>query len=110
MTTTTPLTTCETCDTISPSWSWTDTHGIAQCLTCGTPYQLLHYDAARTRLDLPPCSIVLAPYKPLLRAYWTQFHRRIHSGHSFPGGQELASQDEAEQFYAWLKQQKEAQP
>ena len=89
---------CETCDKPEMSFSWTDTHGVAQCTTCGTPYRLLHYDDAKQRIEKGPESIVAERYKPILRDYWSQYKRIIPSGCSFPGGYELASQEDTEHF------------
>lgn len=93
---------CETCDTEAPSFAWTDTHGIAQCCTCGTPYTVYHYNEKNEREDKPPLSIVSDEYKPLLRQYWAEQKRRIPSGCSFPGGQELANREDQEAFHAWM--------
>ena len=93
---------CETCDT-APSFVWTDQHGIAQCRTCGTPYRLYHYDEKDKIVDRPPTSIVDDMYKPFLRQYWHESKRRIPSGCSFPGGQEIATPEERNLFYQWLK-------
>lgn len=103
---TTPVSTCETCDTVNMRFAWTDTHGIAQCTQCGTPYKLFHYDENHRRLEKLPESIVADEYKPVLREYWAQSHRRIPSGCSFPGGQELASQEDEQCFYKWMRERK----
>lgn len=93
---------CEICQTENPNWSWTDTHGVAQCFTCGTPYQVYHYEGDK-RVDKPPELCVLPEYIPVLQAYWLENKRRIPGGHSFPGGQELASQDDRTAFSLWMK-------
>ena len=100
---------CLVCDKDEPSFAWTDTHGVAQCLTCGTPYVLYHYEgkgANRRRVEKPPECYVLEPWIPLLRAYWKDRHLRIPSGCSFQGGQELATVYEADAFIRWVKEHK----
>lgn len=97
---------CEICKTENPSWSWTDTHGVAQCCKCGTPYQLYHYEeegGAKRRVEKPPELLVATEYVPVLQAYWQENGRIIPSGFSFPGGQELASDHDHETFSAWMK-------
>jgi len=84
------------------SWAWTDTHGIAQCWTCGTPYTLYHYDEHKQRLDKPPEMAIKPEYVPVLQAYWRETRRKIPGGCSFPGGQELATREDSEKFSAWL--------
>lgn len=101
---------CETCDTERPMWAWTDTHGIAQCMRCGTPYRLYHYEGEEgneRRVEKPPELCVKLEYIPVLREYWNQTHRIIPSGFSFPGGQELASNKDHEDFSEWMKQNAE---
>ncbi len=93
---------CIICDQI-PVWSWTDMHGVAQCGTCGTPYTLYHYDDQNRRLDKPPEVTIKPEYIPALRAYWNESHRRIPSGYSIPGGQELATNEDARLFHEWMR-------
>lgn len=95
--------TCETCEIERMSFTWTDTHGIGQCFNCGTPYRVYHYGENGNPLQKEPESVVDEKYKAALREYWTVFHRVIPSGHSFPGGQELASPEDARDFYTWLR-------
>ena len=95
---------CEICDKENPSFAWTDTHGVAQCCQCGTPYVLYHYEGEgneQRRVEKEPLIAVQSEWIPLLREYWEQLHRIIPGGHSFPGGQELASRDDAEAFNVW---------
>lgn len=91
---------CETCES-RLCFSWTDTHGVAQCCTCGTPYRIYHYDDNKQRIDKAPESIVSDEWKPRLRTYWGNHHRIIPSGCSCPGGQELASREDHERFNEW---------
>lgn len=95
---------CIICDTENPGLSWTDTHGIAQCVRCGAPYRVFHYDEDKKRVDKPVESIVSEDWVPRLRQYWGEEKRMIPSGCSFPGGQELASREDHERFNAWCEQ------
>lgn len=92
---------CLVCDE-RPIWAWTDTHGIAQC-RCGTPYRIFHYDESNKRIEKAPEIVVDPEYIEPLRRYWEETKSTIPSGCSFPGGQERASDEEQERFYAWLK-------
>jgi hypothetical protein len=91
---------CAICGTESPMFSWTDTHGVAQC-KCGTPYTAYHYENG-ARVDLPPAIAIKPEYVPVLKAYWEQTQRIIHGGFSFDGGYERASNEDARAFYAWM--------
>lgn len=97
---------CLICEDERMSFSWTDAHGVAQCFRCGTPYRIIHYENER-RVEKPPTITLKPQYIPAVRDYWNEFHRRIPSGHSIPGGQELASHADAEQFYGWMKENAE---
>jgi hypothetical protein len=99
---------CEICGTEKTSFAWTDTHGVAQCLTCGTPYLLLHYEND-VRIEKEPQLLVLWEFVPLLQAYWKTTHCRFPSGHSFPGGQELATREEHILFNEWMEKHNTAQ-
>ena len=94
---------CRICDTERMCFAWTDTHGIAQCVTCGAPYRLYHYENDK-RVDKPAECCVSAKYVPRLREYWSTHKRYIPGQASFPGGQELASEDDMRVFYAWLNE------
>lgn len=89
-----------------PVFSWTDTHGVAQCGTCGAPWLIYHYEgegAESKRVDKPPELIVRPEYVQPLRDYRAQTGRMIPSGHSFPGSnQELASDGDQRAFNAWM--------
>lgn len=87
---------CLICDQ-EQVFSWTDTHGVAQC-RCGTPYRIYHYDENDKRIDKGPEIAVTDEAVPVLRAYWSAFKRTIPGGHSFPGGYELASEEDHKAF------------
>lgn len=82
------MTKCAVCDSENPMWSWTDTHGVAQCGFCGTPYRIIHYDDSGKHVDRGPECLVSAEWIPRLREYREQTCGIIPSGYSFPGGQE----------------------
>jgi hypothetical protein len=100
---------CAICNS-EPSWVWTDTHGVAQCWTCGTPYRLLHYEGEgddRKRVEKAPEIRIKAEYVPVLKAYWDEKRRRMPSGHSIPGGQEIATRADAEALNNWMEENAE---
>lgn len=92
---------CAVCDRENPSWSWTDSHGIAQCWDCGTPYRLIHYDGNK-RVEREPECVVADEWLPRLREYREQVGGIIPSGCSFPGGQERATQDDIRKWNEWV--------
>lgn len=98
--------TCKICGS-GFSWVWTDTHGVAQCCTCGTPYRIYHYGDDNERIDAPPEMQVKEEWVPVLQAYWKENHRPMPGGHSFPGGQELASRDDIEAWNEWTEKNAE---
>ncbi len=104
---------CLICDKENPLWSWTDTHGVAQCMNCGTPYRLLHYEGEgdnRKVINKPPECIVLPEYIGLLKEYHQTFKTNIPGGCSMGYAettQELATKKEAKHFYAWFNQKTE---
>ncbi len=100
---------CEICQS-ELRYTWTDTHGVAQCLTCGTPYRIIHYDAAERVVKRAPEIRVLAEYIPAVRQYWEEHHRMMPSGCSFEGGQELASHEDSAAFYKWMEGNAKAKP
>lgn len=97
---------CLICDRKDPVWSWTDTHGVAQCAMCGTPYRIYHYDAENKPIEKPPEVQIKTEYIAAIRQYWQDHKQRMPSGFSFPGGQELATRQQSEDFYQWLRDQK----
>jgi len=98
------------CDICESEWTpvWTDTHGVAQCWHCGTPYQIYHYEGEpRRRVNKPPELLILPEWVPTYRRYWVEFKRRITGGFSCPGGQEVANSDDIRHFNEWIKNQPE---
>lgn len=96
--------TCVVCDQ-KPMWAWTDTHGIAQCVHCGTPYRLYHYEGEgdeQKRVDKPPQCMAIPAWIPLLRRYRADSKgRKIPGGFSFSEDYEVARPDDFEAFNAW---------
>ncbi len=92
---------CNICDS-EVCLSWTDTHGLAQCVKCGVPYVIYHYEGG-VRVDKPRQIAINDDYIPIIRRYWQENNRPIPSGFSFAGGQEIASRDDAKCFNEWMK-------
>ena len=87
------------------AFSWTDTHGVAQCFTCGVPYRIYHYeevDGKSERVDKSPALLIKDEYISVIQQYWRTHHRRVPGGHSIPGGYELATDEEARLFNDWM--------
>ena len=97
---------CQICG-LEPVWSWTDTHGVAQCFHCGTPHTILHYEGDRP-VEKGPEIAVRDECVPFVKRYWDETKSRIPGGYSFPGGQELTTAEERNQFGEWW--QKNAEP
>jgi hypothetical protein len=97
---------CAVCDA-GPRWRWTDTHGVAQCASCGTPYRIYHYDGDK-RVDRPPEIRLKPEFVPMCREYWTSNKRVMPGGHSmgFGHGYEMATIEDAEAFSAWIDQRR----
>ena len=94
---------CIVCDQ-KPAWAWTDTHGIAQCIHCGTPYRIFHYEGEgenSKRVDKAPACVVLPAWVPLLRRYREETKHMIPGGHSFSPDYEVAKPDDFEAFNSW---------
>jgi hypothetical protein len=85
-------------------WTWTDTHGVGQCISCGTPYIIWHYDENDKRIDAPPKIHIKEEYLDGIRKYHVETGRKIPSGCSFSydHGYEVASKEEGQLFYEWL--------
>lgn len=99
--------TCLVCGASPARWTWSDQHGEAMCIQCGTPYQLLHYEGkkdSRKRIEGPPKIKVKKSWLPILKQYWEETRQFMGLGtimiaRDYPEcvrGQEL--------FYDWLDQ------
>ncbi len=104
---------CIICEKDYPSYSWTDTHGVAQCVNCGTPYRIYHYEGEGVdakRVEKPAECILQDKYIPLVKKYWDEHKRKMPSGCSFGfGSYELASREDADAFYEWMEANKVAE-
>lgn len=97
---------CEICGKNPPCWSWTDAHGVAQCYDCGAPYRIWHYEGPKgeeKRVEKPPELLLKSSYVETFKAYWQTHKRRMPSGFSFLGGQELATREDAIALNDWLE-------
>ena len=88
--------------------SWTDTHGVGQCTSCGAPYRLYFYEDNK-RVEREPEILLKEKFIPWCKEYWEQFHKPMGSGHSFPGGQELATTEEHNEHVRFLNKKLELQ-
>ena len=92
---------CPVCGTIDGTFAWTDTHGIAQCGTCGAPTRIYFYDENGKRIrDHSPQCCLLDEFITKSRDYFLRTKKIMPSGNSFLGGQELASPEEAREWIA----------
>jgi hypothetical protein len=96
---------CLVCDR-PLSFAWTDSHGIAQCTTCGAPYRIFHYDGEgeqRKRITKEP-DLLIEP-EPAQRCFRETGARLSAVGLqlSFPGGYDVASRDDIERVTGWWK-------
>ena len=84
---------------------WSDYHGEGICMTCGTPYQLLHYENDK-RVEKPPIINIKPEYIPKLQKYWNETHRPMSLGTYMGRNPEPENQ---KAFYEWFdKQEKSA--
>lgn len=91
---------CVVCDTESPSFAWTDSHGIAQCRTCGAPYRIYHYEDGK-RVEKPPECLINDESLDLFRACWAACKSPMSAvwlSLSFPGGYDDVAGDGGRAF------------
>lgn len=102
---------CPVCDKVNPAFQWTDTHGIAQCYTCGTPTRIYHYEDDN-RVEKPPVAVVRDEWIPLLRRYREDTGCIIPGGHSFTDNPqyERARSSDVRAFNQWCKAHKHELP
>ena len=84
---------------------WTDTHGIAQCNKCGAPYRIYHYENDK-RVDREPELQLRADFIEPCREYWQQKRRPMPGGFSFAADYEVSSEEDREEWYAWMDSHK----
>lgn len=98
---------CVVCDS-ERIVSFTDLHGQADCVRCGTPYLLAGYnDRTETVCSLKDEAL------PLVRAYWTETRRSNGLGtylsdEQYSAGEDLAADRRA--FTAWCDAHPELVP
>lgn len=107
---------CLVCDTDPITFAWADHHGIAQCTTCGTAYRIFHYEgegAERKRVDKPPTCLHDADELPMFRRIFAETKARmsaVQHGLSFPGGQDVATQEDVQAIARWWIEHKHEYP
>lgn len=97
---------CSLCES-SLSFSWTDHHGIAQCVHCGAPYTVFHYDAENRRIEKPP-ELLLTEDLERARRFHADTKRKLSAvgmGLSFPGGYDVAGQEDCDAYAEWSESQ-----
>jgi hypothetical protein len=103
---------CNICDS-ELRYAWTDHHGIAQCVKCGAPYRLLHYEGEgdqKRRVEKPPEPLLTEDAEPARRC-WEETRAKLSAvgmGFSFPGGYDVATGDDYERSGVWWKQYRAA--
>ena len=93
---------CVICDD-SLSVTWTDTHGVGQCLRCGAPYRLYHYEGNK-RLDKPPLFVLDDEAVPEIRQFYADTNAKLSAvgmGLSLQGGYDVAKRDDIEAWNTW---------
>ncbi len=102
--------TCDVCFE-EAHFRWTDTHGVAVCGICGTPYRLYHYNEQNEREEKPPSLQLNDEGLAIARQYWSEKRRRV-----FPGSFDMgtfrsrgcrtysgATEDDIESFGTWYE-------
>jgi hypothetical protein len=98
---------CLVCDK-GLSLTWTDTHGAAQCMTCGAPYQVFHYEGegdARRRVERPAELLLSEETLGEVRRCFAETGARISAVGmrlSFPGGYDVATREDVAKVIDWL--------
>lgn len=98
---------CAICDAKNGVMRWTDTHGIAACIQCGAPYQILFYDGEgrdRVRIDHDPELLILPAWRELAVRYWQETGRNVAPGmlHTPGSSYEVASRDDWQALKTWF--------
>ena len=96
---------CLICRSNPTTWTWTDLHGEAVCVKCGTPYQLLQYaetgDGKRQLEDKPPRINIRDEWLPVLIQYWQERQAFMGLGRIMIDRQYPEFIVGKEKFYAW---------
>lgn len=96
------------------SCRWTDTHGIAVCITCGAPYRLYHYENDKRVQKAPELTLNESGLR-IAREYWQETRRMVfpasydmgiaRGGRTYSG----ASREDCEAFNEWMDRHPELQ-
>jgi hypothetical protein len=90
--------------------TWTDTHGIAACITCNVSYVVFHYKDKK-RLDKPPELDVAPDWVDRLRRFWGEFGRKIPNGRNMPGSDyERCERADFELWNQWVDDHRKEWP
>ena len=84
-------------------FAWTDHHGIAQCVSCGAPYQLLFYEGEH-RVSRPPELLIPDDDRSRIRRFHSETGARLSAvgmGLSCPGGYDVARGSDIEEWNKW---------
>ena len=94
--------------------SWTDTHGIAACVTCNATFRIYHYEGdPPRRVDKPPTCLVLYEWVEPLRRFWRETGKRIPHDLSISGyGTSYCrhTTEDGQAFDEWLRANKGSLP
>ena len=83
--------------------TWTDTHGIAACLTCNVSYIVYHYEGEK-RVDKPAELDVAPEWVERLREYWNETNHKIPNGRNMPGSDyERCEGEDFIEFGLWVE-------
>lgn len=99
---------CQICDQEDAKFAWTDTHGVAQCINCGAPYKLLHYEAGKQVIRPELVVISIESFRDCFKETKAKFSA-VGMKLSFPGGQDIATRDDIDKVTAWKKAQEESE-
>lgn len=77
---------------------WTDLHGEATCVTCGTPYQILHYEDGK-RVEKDPTMNIKSEFVSYLQKYWDENKTNMGLGTFLLRN---PNQENCNLFYEWL--------
>ena len=89
----------------TPSFRWTDHHGLGACRKCNAPVRIYHYNDAKELEDKPPESIIADGWLPILSRYWEEKHRLIPNGLNFPGSSyEPCDESDFHAWHEWLEE------
>ena len=101
---------CRVCDQ-KLAMTWTDTHGIAQCLTCGAPYRVFYYENG-VRVEKEPELLLQEETLGEGRQCYAETQARLSAvgmGLSFPGGYDVATAEDHRKLSDWYKAPKDSE-